>query len=484
MKLCKKVLALVLALVCLCTCFVPVMAVEADAATLTVTPSSAAVAPGETFSLTVAIKNNPGLWSIAFNLPVDTAVFEFVSCNVEGSIFSTVAFAQYHDGEKAVKINMHNNTAQGAPENVTADGTIVTITLKALEAAALAVYPLTAAVQADHTIAAGSGTSTYKVPVADGSCTLTVRELVSEFVEADVAIGTDVTVNFYATLTKEQAAAQVVFTMNGKETTVDAVATDKKNVYCFSFKKVAPQCMGDSISAVLTLGGETLDSREGFSVRSYCDALVAKTAAELEISEAKKDALDVLAADLLAYGAAAQNYRSYKTDALANAGFDVAASEFTADLVGYEKDVGATDIEGMQIVGAGLYYSNTVALYLQFTLPAEVDSQIALRITNDETGDKIVYAYEDLLAMPKEGDIYTLVGDAIGALNFDDMYTIEMGLFRTTGKLNKGQEVWYGISSYVYSMQDKTDGDGLSAMALLARATYNYGAAAKAYAGA
>ena len=480
MKLCKKVLALVLALVCLCTCFVPVMAVEADAATLTVTPSSAAVAPGETFSLTVAIKNNPGLWAVCFELPVDTAVFEFVSCNVEGSIFSTVAFAQYHDGEKAVKINMHNNTAQGAPENVTADGTIVTITLKALEAAALADYPLTAAVQADNTI----GVDSAKKPVADGSCTLTVRELVSEFVEADVAIGTDVTVNFYATLTKEQAAAQVVFTMNGKETTVDAVATDKKNVYCFSFKKVAPQCMGDSISAVLTLGGETLDSREGFSVRSYCDALVAKTAAALGISEAKKAALDVLAADLLAYGAAAQNYRSYKTDALANAGFDVAASEFTADLVGYEKDVGATDIEGMQIVGAGLYYSNTVALYLQFTLPAEVDPQIALRITNDETGDKIVYAYEDLLAMPKEGDIYTLVGDAIGALNFDDMYTIEMGLFRTTGKLNKGQEVWYGISSYVYSMQDKTDGDGLSAMALLARATYNYGAAAKAYAGA
>ncbi len=479
MKLCKKVLALVLALVCLCTCFVPVMAVEADAATLTVTPSSDAVAPGETFSLTVAIKNNPGLWAVCFELPVDTEVFEFVSINVDDNIFSTVATAQYNANKELVFINMYNNTALGVPENVTEDGTIVTITLKALEAAALDDYTLTAAVQADNTINADS----VKQPVADGSCALTVRELVSEFVEANVAIGTDVTVNFYATLTEEQAAAQVVFTMNGKETTVDAVATDKKNVYCFSFEKVAPQCMGDSISAVLTLGGETLDSREGFSVRSYCDAVVAKTAAELEISEAKKAALDVLAADLLAYGAAAQNYRSYKTDALANAGFAVAASEFTADLVDYKKVVESTEYKGLELVGAGLYYSNTVALYLQFTLPAEVDPDIALRITNDETGDEIVYAYADLLAMPKEGDIYTLVGDAIGALNFDDMYTIEMGLFRsTTGKLEKGQEVWYGISSYVYSMQDKTDGDGLSAMALLARATYNYGAAAQAYA--
>lgn len=483
MKLCKKVLALVLALVCLCTCFVPVMAVEADAATLTVTPSSAAVAPGETFSLTVAIKNNPGLWSIAFNLPVDTAVFEFVSCNVEGSIFSTVAFAQYHDGEKAVKINMHNNTAQSAPENVTADGTIVTITLKALEAAALANYTLTAAVQADHTIAAGSGTSTYKVPVADGSCTLTVRELVSEFVEADVAIGTDVTVNFYATLTKEQAAAQVVFTMNGKETTVDAVATDKKNVYRFSFKKVAPQCMGDSISAVLTLGGKTLDSREGFSVRSYCDALVAKTAAALGISEAKKAALNVLAADLLAYGAAAQNYRSYKTDALANAGFAVTASKFTADLAGFAKKIEPTAYEGLELVGAGLYYSNTISLYLQFTLPANAKDTFALYITNPDTKEEIVYEQADLLALENDGTTYTLISK-LGILNLDTKYSIELGTVNPYGRFVTQQYVVYGGASYVYSMQDKTDGDGLSAMALLARATYNYGAAAKAYAGA
>lgn len=479
MKLCKKVLALVLALVCLCTCFVPVMAVEADAATLTVTPSSAAVAPGETFSLTVAIKNNPGLWAIAFELPVDTEVFEFVSINVDDNIFSAVQPAQYNADKKLVFVNTYNNTAHGESVNVTEDGTIVTITLKALEAAALADYTFTANVLPGNAINVDS----VKLPVADGSCTLTVRELVSKFVEADVAIGTDVTVNFYATLTKEQAAAQVVFTMNGKETTVDAVATDKKNVYRFSFEKVAPQCMGDSISAVLTLGGKTLDSREGFSVRSYCDALVPKTAAELGISEAKKAALDVLAADLLAYGAAAQNYRSYKTDALANAGFDVAASEFTADLAGFAKNIKPTEYEGLELVGAGLYYSNTISLYLKFTLPANAKDTFALYITNPDTKEEIVYAQEDLLALENDGTTYTLISE-LGILNLDTKYSIELGTVNDLGRFITQQYVAYGGASYVYSMQDKTDGDGLSAMALLARAAYNYGAAAKAYAGA
>ena len=79
-----------------------------------------------------------------------------------------------------------------------------------------------------------------------------------------------------------------------------------------------------------------------------------------------------------------------------------------------------------------------------------------------------------------ENGYYVIVGEPITALNFGKTYTIE--LYRGETLL---QTMEYGIYSYVYSMQNKTGADGeLTAMAKLARATYNYGAAARAYADA
>ena len=44
-----------------------------------ITADFVTVKPGEEFTITVRIGNNPGLWGCAFELPIDDAIFEFVS---------------------------------------------------------------------------------------------------------------------------------------------------------------------------------------------------------------------------------------------------------------------------------------------------------------------------------------------------------------------------------------------------------------------
>ncbi|MBQ8351493.1 MAG: hypothetical protein IJY20_05570 [Clostridia bacterium] len=485
MKFSKKLLALVLAVLCLFTCSLPVLATEEEgAAALTVTPSATTVAPGETFTVTVALVNNPGLWSLMFNMAIDATVFDVVSVDASVAPFAQIANAMFDASANTVKVNMYNNNAQtGEPQNVTIDGIVVVITLKALESAALTDYTLTAEVSAENTINAVP----VKVAVADGSATITVKELASEITKADVSLGTDVTVNYYATLANGQTDAQMVFTMNEKTTTVDAVATETNGLYRFPFEKVAPQCMGDNIKAELKLGETVLDTYDGFSVRAYCDQVVAMDAATLGISEAKKAALNTLTADLLAYGAAAQTYRNYKTTTLANADFAVAASAYpglSTDDWSIPTDGDSTEKYGF--AGAGVYYNNINALYIMFTAEGYTDKNFALRVTNNDTGDVLLYKLSELQEPTDEIPYYTFLGDGISALNFDTFYIFELCTVNALGRVSTVlQTAYYSVNTYACNMQNKTGENGeLTAMALLARATYNYGAAAEAYAAA
>jgi hypothetical protein len=150
---------------------------------------------------------------------------------------------------------------------------------------------------------------------------------------------------------------------------------------------------------------------------------------------------------------------------------------FDADLADFEKYIEPTEYEGLELVGAGLYYSNTISLYLQFTLPADED-KAELRITNLDTDDKIVYEYEDLIALDNDGTTYTLISE-LGILNLGTMYGIELGTIGSRGRFTCEQYVEYGALSYVYSMQESAD----AALAALVQATYNYGASAEDYTG-
>lgn len=475
-------LALCLAFLLCLPCGLPAAAAAGDdAACLEVTPSATAVRPGDTFTLTVALKNNPGLWAIMFTIQLDTDAFEYVSADTANTLFpeSGAITGMVESTPGLFKCNRTNGSDT---TNITEDGELVTITLKAKAAATLQAYTLEAKVDAANTIqalAVGSKT----MPVADGSATVTVRNLTSEITEAQVSLGTDITVRYFATLSVADEGATMQFTMNGKTTTVAAVPTQTPGLYCYPFEKVAPQCMGDVISATLLGGSTVLDQKESFSVRQYCDTVAASTAAALGISTQKKAALDTLCAELLAYGAQAQAYRGYKTEALANAGFAVAAGSFTALDSNWEYLINGTATETCALVGAGVYYGNTNALYIRFKAVGYTEENFSIEVKKNGTEEAKVYHLSDATAL-EDGE-YRLTGEAISALDFDDYYTIALCTPNRFNTKTAVQTLYYGVNYYVYSMQNQTgEGGALTPMALLARATYQYGAAAKAYAAA
>ena len=66
------------------------------------------------------------------------------------------------------------------------------------------------------------------------------------------------------------------FVFNGNTYTVEEYFIDENGLYCFAFKDIAPQYMGQTISAMLyaTKGGNTEDVSSSCSILTYCKSLV------------------------------------------------------------------------------------------------------------------------------------------------------------------------------------------------------------------
>jgi len=255
-------------------------------------------------------------------------------------------------------------------------------------------------------------------------------------------------------------------TMNNKVHNIDLEYVSD-TTYRFVFEGIAPQCIGDEIDIELIFNGETVAAENDYSIRKYCDSALAKSADELGISEAKLAYLKTLIADLLEYGAAAQVYLGYKTDALVNEGItgatqfkEISASEINKSLVTNNT------IEGVAFVSAYLYFDNVNTLCFNFTAPAS--ENVKVLINGTETEFKAAGA----------ANTYIVSTDAIYASQFDEVYTVQLYYGDTLV-----QTLTYDTSAYIYAMQNKTvEGtSNLSNMALLARATRNYTLSAEKY---
>ena len=101
--------------------------------------SKTQLAPGEEFSITVSIKNNPGIYAFAFSLPVNETVFEFVSATTTDSVCKSFGICKYDTSVSTYKFNGFSSSPFN---NVTDDGKIVTITLKVNSNASAGKYTL------------------------------------------------------------------------------------------------------------------------------------------------------------------------------------------------------------------------------------------------------------------------------------------------------------------------------------------------------
>lgn len=303
----------------------------------------------------------------------------------------------------------------------------------------------TASVSAELNTASGS-------PLA-----ININSIKTDIKDASVTLGESITVNYYATLTAQTKDAQMKFTMNEKEVTVDGKLVSG-NEYKFAFEGVSPQCMTDAITAQLVDGTEVLDTYDSYSVRAYCDSLLASDAATLGISAEKYEAMKTLVADLLQYGAMAQTYRGYKTDSLANQNI-TGQREFVA-LTDDWKAAPNNSGENIKITAGGVWFANVNKIYLKFTTTDINNTTLVF--------DDVTYTSEHFELV--SDNTYIFYSDAISPSEFDNKISAQFKCGEDEASIS------YCVNSYVYAKQGQD-----TKMGDLARALYNYGVSAVAY---
>ncbi len=287
----------------------------------------------------------------------------------------------------------------------------------------------------------------------DCKCDLCTRYF-GLFEDISISIGDDLSLNYYIAIS-DLASPEMRFTVNGYTKTVKGTLVGEQ--IKFIFDGVAPQWIGDTVKAEIIVGNTVIERKE-YSVLKYLNTLKAKSAAELNMSDAKYDAMQTLIADLLIYGGAAQIYTGYNTDALVSEG--VTGSEFTTV---ESTDASAENGTNVQFTGATVFFNNVNALMLRFTATDVSDLVLKVKVNN---GEEVELTYVD------NGDgSYIVTTPAIYADCFDDVYTLIAYVNDTADAT-----MTYSVKSYVYSKQG-----GNGNIAELAKATYNYGIAAKAY---
>ena len=259
-----------------------------------------------------------------------------------------------------------------------------------------------------------------------------------------VEIGSDIDIN--------KLVLKVEFLGMVKELTYSAT---EGNYYIFELDGINPQCMGDTINAQLVYDGNELTcanaSKNNYSVK--------QNLVNLYNSADTNEQTKRLIIDTLEYGAAAQTYRGYKTDALVTADFAPANSD--TDVTVPAKDSVLDDKSAnVDIVSANVRYSTIN--YLLFRLNGDVDFTGKVSIN----GSAVTGTMED--------GYYVVSTGAISPEDFGKNFTV---------KYDNGADDYvsltYSVNDYCYTAANGTSVE----MSGLANALYNYGLSAHLYLG-
>jgi len=273
-----------------------------------------------------------------------------------------------------------------------------------------------------------------------------------ELAGASITVGQDLTMNYLVKVLDTEAIdvtkLSARFTMNDKSVTVSAGELRADGAYPFAFEKIAPQYMGDNIYAEILLDGKVIAVVEEYSVKENAQKLLSTYADDEKLVQ--------LVTDLLYYGAAAQNYRGYKTDALVTDGVTGMVAPSNTVPTTTDRAVTASTSNTAYFVSVGVWFDNVNKIYVNLS-------------TTDNVTLKVNGKAVELDGTP----YYT---DAIYAIDFDDVYTFELYEGETLV-----QTLTYSVKSYVYSMANGTTSN--ESMIALAKALYAYGKSAEAYKG-
>ena len=246
-----------------------------------------------------------------------------------------------------------------------------------------------------------------------------------------VNLGGDISMKYYVEIGSgvdiQDVELEIEFLGNVKYLTVDKTEDGRPVMnliyYVFTLEGITPQCMGDDIDAELYVGETKVDEKLDYSVKDNLINAYTKT------DDANMKQLII---DTLEYGAAAQVYRNYKTDALVTKDVDFISE-------------GKTEVD---VPRSSPVVNETVA------------DSIKEATVNFSATNFIIVSYND-------GEIKTLTSDAVAAYDFAKKMR-----FSADGLFTLG----YSVNDYCYDViNNETTTEEMKS---LAKALYNYGLSA------
>ncbi len=274
-------------------------------------------------------------------------------------------------------------------------------------------------------------------------------------------LGSTLTLDYYATFEVDADDVYMRFTSSsGRVTEVKGVYDSKYKMYKFSYKGINPQCMSDYITAELVhTDGSVLATRANYSVKLYCDRQMNKTMGELEYNAVQYKQFRNLLADMLVYGAEAQQYIGYRTESLADDSNWVNNYKGAFSVPKGVREVNYNTDPENKVKALGLRMANVNNIYFRLVLN---DETVAVSL-NGKQIDRAELTYNG-------NNTYTVYSEDIVATDFDRVYTL---------KLTKGDTVISEVSYNMYAYIQSKYKDG--AVGGIVKALYNYGNSAKKY---
>ncbi|MBE6640352.1 MAG: hypothetical protein E7619_02075 [Ruminococcaceae bacterium] len=370
------------------------------------------------------------------------------------------------------------NTAIGAAENVTFENGAYAVTMNNCDAYLIAYLfepnSNRFSTAEDHSISfahmgyISDGDGLYRSE--ENGVYLKIADMAEKgsITHASITVGVDLKVNAFAELKDGVENATVKFTLAGEEYVANGTYDETAGLYRFVMPNMPPHGMTVKIKMELVVDGNVVDTVSDWTVRGYCDYLLNSSDTELGVSAATKSTLDRLVADILEYGAAAQNYKDYVSEdvPLANEGITTASSFSVLDSSVNAASITKYSDNGVEFVSVGVRFDSVVKVFFRFKADDLSDLMVSV--------DGIQYDSDDFEAVG-DGE-YIVYSDAISPLHF--VSGVYANVYRGSEMC---QQVIYSVDSFVYEMQNDMDGEELSEIALLARRLYRYSVSARTY---
>lgn len=268
----------------------------------------------------------------------------------------------------------------------------------------------------------------------------------------------------------------MVFDCEGFDTTTVTKYTEQGDYYVFSFEGISPKMMNNEVSATLHAtykeNGKVYSSgARKMSIKMYSYAML-NAYATINTEAGQK--FKTLLVDLLDYGAKAQIYTSYKTDALVDA--DLTAEQRAWGTAKTPELVSITDIKYKTIdnptaewKAVGLYLINSVQVRSKFAI-ANIEN-VSVKVVF--CGRTYTYTKNDFVAN----------GDGTYYVYFDKIFAHQMGEEMLVTVYDNGvpcsNTMRYSVESYAKDVQ----GSAYAGTALdnMLQAMMCYGKSADAY---